>query len=137
MREGKIEKLDRIMSDLVGHEFTSCVVVNERGLVVAGESTEGFSSQILAAMVSLMSDTAIRVNENLGYGHPKTSSIKGYGSSISILEFMIRDAWFRIGAIVSEDYQGGRRFFRKRSKSERVEDKLAVAAKKLRSVLED
>ena len=139
MREGKIDKLDRVMNELIseGQDFTSCVVTNERGLVVAGDSAEGFSSQVLAAMISLMSDTAIRVSENLGYGHPKTSVIKGFGASISIQEFVVRDRWFRIGAISSENIVGGRRFFRKRNKTERAEAKLSTAAKKLRSILED
>ncbi|MFW9795260.1 MAG: hypothetical protein ACFFEE_13210 [Candidatus Thorarchaeota archaeon] len=139
MREGKTDKLDRIMESLVGPDqnFTSCVVTNERGLVVAGESVEGFSSQILAAMISLMSDTAIRVSENLGYGHPKTSSIKGYGVLISIQEFMVRDRWFRIGAVLSENKESRRRFFRRGFKPEKIETRLAGAAKKLRSILED
>lgn len=139
MREGKTEKLEKVMESLVGprQNFTSCVVTNERGLVVAGESIEGFSSHILAAMISLMSDTAVRVSENLGYGHPKTSSIKGFGVSISIQEFMVRDRWFRIGAILSEEKEGRKRFFRRGFKPDRVEARLAGAAKKLRSILED
>ncbi|MFW9769189.1 MAG: hypothetical protein ACFFF9_16280 [Candidatus Thorarchaeota archaeon] len=139
MREGKTDKLDRIMESLVGpnQNFTSCVVTNERGLVVAGESIEGFSSQILAAMISLMSDTAIRVSENLGYGHPKTSSIKGYGVLISIQEFMVRDRWFRIGAVLSENTESRMRFFRRGFNPENIESRLAGAAKKLRSILED
>ncbi|MFW9807146.1 MAG: hypothetical protein ACFFFK_10500 [Candidatus Thorarchaeota archaeon] len=139
MREGKTEKLDRIMENLVGpgQDFSSCVVTNERGLVVAGSSIEGFSSQILAAMISLMSDTAIRVSENLGYGHPKTSSIKGFGVSISVQEFMVRDRWFRIGAILSDEGQKPVRFFRRDFKHRNVEARLAVVAKKLRSILED
>ncbi|MFW9787743.1 MAG: hypothetical protein ACFFE2_10435 [Candidatus Thorarchaeota archaeon] len=138
MREGKTAKLEQIMDDLVGPEqdFLSCVVTNERGLVVAGESIEDYSSQILAAMISLMSDTAIRVSENLGYGHPKTSSIKGFGVSITIQEFMVRDRWFRIGAIAPNGRQRKRFFFR-RDNSEHVESKLAGVVKKLRTVLED
>ena len=139
MREGKTEKLERIMTDLVGRnqDFTSCVVTTERGLVIAGDSIEGFSSQILAAMISLMSDTAIRVSENLGHGHPKITSIRGLGVSISIQEFMVRDRWFRIGAIYSDDKQKWRRVFRRGFRHERIESRLEGATKKLRSILED
>jgi predicted regulator of Ras-like GTPase activity (Roadblock/LC7/MglB family) len=139
LTEGKIQKLEKIMDELVrsGQNFTSCVVTNERGLVVAEESVDGFSSQTLAAMISLMADTAIRVSENLGYGHPKTSSIKGLGVSISIREFMVQDRWFRIGAILSSDRSLRMRFLRKGLNHERAESKLADATRRLRSILED
>jgi predicted regulator of Ras-like GTPase activity (Roadblock/LC7/MglB family) len=139
MKEGKIQKLERIMENLVGtgRSFTSCVVTNERGLVVAEDSVDGHSSQTLAAMVSLMSDTAIRVSENLGYGHPKTSIIRGAGLSISIREFMVRDKWFRIGVILSKDNQTKKWFFRRNLGIESIESKLTVAAMSLRAALEE
>lgn len=139
MREGKIQKLERIMENLVGtgRSFTSCVVTNERGLVVAEDSVDGHSSQTLAAMVSLMSDTAIRVSENLGYGHPKTSIIRGSGVSISIREFMVRDKWFRVGVILSKENQTKKWFFRRNLGTESIESKLTDAAISLRAALEE
>ena len=76
MRVGKLERLDGVLDDLIisKRRFASCVVTNERGLVVAGRTVDGSSSQTLAAMISLFSDTTIRINENLGYGHPNGAS---------------------------------------------------------------
>lgn len=139
MKEGKIQRLNRIMNELVGSgvSFTSCVVTNERGLIVAEESIENNSTQTLAAMISLMSDTAIRVSTNLGYDHPTTSSINGLDASIAIQEFIVQDRWFRIGAIVSKNNQSKKRFFKKSFNPKKIESKLAEAARKLCAILEE
>jgi signal transduction histidine kinase/predicted regulator of Ras-like GTPase activity (Roadblock/LC7/MglB family) len=105
MKLGKMERLDIIVSDLISLSrgtIASCVVTNERGLVVAGKTTDGSSNETLAAMISLLSDVAVRVNSNLGFGHPKSATIKGLGVSIQIREFLVKNKQFRIGAVTTE-----------------------------------
>jgi predicted regulator of Ras-like GTPase activity (Roadblock/LC7/MglB family) len=127
------------MDELVdtGRSFTSCVVTNERGLVVAERSVDGLSSQTLAAMVSLMSDTAIRVSENLGCGHPRSSSIRALGVSVSVQKFMVGDRPFWIGAVLSGESQSSRGLIRRRLGRGRMEAKLLDASRKLQSILEE
>ncbi|MHA1959899.1 MAG: hypothetical protein ACW99U_06690 [Candidatus Thorarchaeota archaeon] len=139
MGTGKMEQLGRIVEDLIvysGNRLTSCVVTNERGLVVAGKSSDGSSSQALAAMISLLSDTAARVNGNLGFGHPKTASIGSSGVIVSIREFLVQNRWFRIGAVLTEDNNGRLSFFRRKMNAKKVDDYLMTAAEQVRLVLE-
>jgi len=138
MKKGKHEKLEEIVTDVVedGHGILSCVVTNERGLIVTGQTTDGSSNDTLAAMVSLLSDSATRVSENLGYGHPKTASVKNYGINIALHEFKVRDRWFRIGAVHEAKGLLDRGFFDKLFSRGSVEDNLTNAAAKIRSVLE-
>lgn len=139
MREGKIQKLEKIMNELVGtgSSFTSCVVTNERGLVVAEESIEDYATQTLAAMISLLSDTAVRVSTNLGYHHPTILSIKGLDASIAVHEFIVQGRWFRIGAILTKNNQSKKWFFRRNFNPKKMESKLAEGARKLCLILED
>lgn len=140
MTKGKYEQLTEIVEELVGKSasrFDSCVVTNERGLIVAGKSVNGSSSQTLAAMVSLLSDTASRINGNLGFGHPKVSSIKSLGVIISSLEFMVHNRWFRIGAVHTETTRRRISVFRKKMTPGKVDEYLEHAAKRIRFVLED
>ncbi|MHA1948353.1 MAG: hypothetical protein ACW987_00685 [Candidatus Thorarchaeota archaeon] len=139
MTKGKYERLTEILEGLVGESngrFESCVVTNERGLIVTGKSVKG-TSHTLAAMVSLLSDTASRINENLGFGHPKISSIKSFGVVLSTLEFMVLKKWFRIGAVHIETKRRRLAFFRKKLTSASVDEHLEQAAERIRLVLED
>ncbi len=138
MREGKLERLDGVLSDLMidKRKFASCVVTNERGLVVAGRTVDGSSSQTLAAMISLFSDTTIRINDNLGYGHPKGALIRALGMTFSIHEFMVKNRWFRIGAIQTEENKGWISRIRKRSAGKDAEFNLVRAANRIRDILE-
>jgi predicted regulator of Ras-like GTPase activity (Roadblock/LC7/MglB family) len=118
LAQGKAEKLATVMEDLskeIGRPFISAVVTNERGLIVAGKSKDGEIKSRFAAMISLLSDTSRRVNKNLGYDHPRITTIKGSGLSIIVHEFEVQKRWFRIGAELDD---GRFLFFR------RVEDKL-------------
>ena len=138
MRVGKLERLDGVLSDLMidKRKFASCVVTNERGLVVAGRTVDGSSSQTLAAMISLFSDTTIRINENLGYGHPKGASIRALGVTFSIHEFMVKNRWFRIGAIQTEENKGWISRIRRKSDGKEAENNLVRAANRIRNILE-
>ncbi|MFW9804221.1 MAG: hypothetical protein ACFFFC_16290 [Candidatus Thorarchaeota archaeon] len=138
MSIGKHEKLEDIVGDLIanGRSFTSCVVTNERGLVVAAKSSDGSSNQTLAAMVSLLSDAAVRVSGNLGYGHPKTASVRGFGVTVSLHEFKVRDRWFRIGGVLEGDTILKRGLFG-RWKHVGAETELVAIAKQIRSILEE
>ena len=136
MRVGKTERLDTIMQNLsveIGRPFKSCVVTNERGLIIAGTTKNGSYSDRLAAMISLLSDTSRRVNENLGYDHPRITTIKGSGVSIAVHEFRVQDKWFRIGTELDD----GRFLFFRRVEDKRVWQSLEKTADQVRSVLED
>ncbi len=136
MRIGKTEQLDQIISILIeeiGRPFKSCVVTNERGLIVAGKAKDGAVSDRLAAMVSLLSDTSRRVNENLGYDHPRITTIKGSGVSIAVHEFQVQDRWFRIGTELDD----GRFLFYRRVEDKKVWQSLEKTADKVRNVLEE
>ena len=138
MRKGKFELLGEIVERIVTDSkqtFSSCVVTNERGLIVAGKTRDGSSSQTLAAMLSLLSDTAARINDNLGYGHPRSTTIKSLGVLISSQEFLVAERWFRIGAIITEN-NGRFSFFRKSIDLKKAEAYLGKAAERIRTVLE-
>lgn len=139
MKLGKIENLNMIIDKLLEDSngtLSGCVVTNERGLVVAGKTIDGSSNQTLAAMVSILSDAAVRTNENLGLGHPKGIIVKTLGSSIVLREFKVQNRWFRIGAVLTDE--GLRRYyiFKRRIDHERTESDLRIAADRVRQVLE-
>ncbi|MFX0055192.1 MAG: hypothetical protein ACFFAX_00305 [Promethearchaeota archaeon] len=138
MSTGKHQRLQDIVGELIdnGRSFMSCVVTNERGLVVAGKSSDGSSNQTLAAMVSLLSDTAVRVSDNLGYGHPKTASVRGFGVTVSLHEFKVKDQWFRIGGVLEGDTILKRGLFG-RWRHIGAETELVAIANQIRSVLEE
>ena len=136
---GKYGLLEQIVNELIGTtegKFVSCVMTNERGLIVAGKSVNGSSSEPLAAMMSLLSDTACRINDNLGYGHPKTSSISSHGVQISTHEFLVQEKWFRIGVVLTDENKGRRRFFRRRIDTTKVNRNLDQAVVQIRDILE-
>ena len=139
MKLGKMERLDIIVDDLIRLSkgaIASCVVTNERGLVIAGKNIDGSSNETLAAMISLLSDAAVRVNSNLGYGHPKSASIKGYGVLLQIREFQVKSKQFRIGAVTTEQERSRFYFLKKRIDDRQTESNLGTAAERIRRVLE-
>ncbi|MHA2353143.1 MAG: hypothetical protein ACXABX_08500 [Candidatus Thorarchaeota archaeon] len=140
MKLGKMERLNIIVDDLISMSkgtIASCVVTNERGLVVAGKSVDGSSNETLAAMVSLLSDVAVRVNSNLGYGHPKSATIKGFGVLLQVREFLVKSKQFRIGAVTTEQERSRFYILKKRIDGRQIEHNLGVAAEGIRQVLED
>ena len=140
MGKGKWERLDEIVSDLMrrsGGRFKSCVVTNERGLIIASRVSNGVSDETVAAMMSLLSETAQRVNSNLGVGFPKTASIKAAGATISLQEFRVLGRHFRIGAILREEPQGRISFFRRGMTLTRMQENMTTAAERIRFVLEE
>ncbi|MFW9800518.1 MAG: roadblock/LC7 domain-containing protein [Candidatus Thorarchaeota archaeon] len=139
MADGKMERLGRTVDQLIKDSpgrLSGCVVTNERGLVVAEKSLDGSSSQTLAAMISLLSDTAIRVNDNLGFGHPRTASIRALGALVAIHQFQVQNKWFRIGAVLIDDNDGRFWPLKRHLSVRRVEKSLGSAAQKIRSILE-
>jgi predicted regulator of Ras-like GTPase activity (Roadblock/LC7/MglB family) len=136
LRIGKTEQLDQTIAVLIkeiGRPFKSCVVTNERGLIVAGKTKEGVVSERLAAMISLLSDTSRRVNENLGYDHPRITTIKGSGVSIAVHEFQVQDRWFRIGTELDD----GRFLFYRRVEDKKIWQSLEKTADRVRTILEE
>ena len=75
---GTSERLNAIISNLVSRSkgvVQTCIVTNERGLIVAGTKGEWSINETVAAMVSLMSETAIRINTNLQFNEPQLASV--------------------------------------------------------------
>ena len=139
MGSGKWERLDRIVSNLMsksGGRFKSCVITNERGLVVASKVSNGVSDETLAAMMSLLSETVHRVNNNLGVGFPKTASIKSPSATISLHEFEVSGKQFRMGAVLHEYAVNRFSFFRRGMTLTRMQENMTNAAIKVRQVLE-
>ncbi|MCK5238135.1 MAG: hypothetical protein KAR33_01235 [Candidatus Thorarchaeota archaeon] len=138
MKLGKMDRLTLVVDNLLKNSensMRSCVVTNERGLVVAESSNDGLSSDALAAMISLLSDAATRVNDNLGFGHPNIASVKGIGVTVALHEFMVNNRWFRIGAVL-RDGQKRRSWFFRRTNEKKAWENLEQAAVKVRVVLE-
>jgi len=134
---GKMDRLVIVLNDLMkksDNSMRSCVVTNERGLVVVERSNDGLSSDALAAMVSLLSDAATRVNDNLGFSHPNMASVKGIGVTVALHEFMVSNKWFRIGAVIKDG--PSRRSWLRKSSEKKAWSNLEQAAIKVRSVLE-
>ncbi len=139
MTLGKHELLNNLIEDLITKSngaLANCVVTNERGLVVTGISKDGSSSQDLAAMISLISDTAVRVNNNLGFGAPKGVSIDGIGVTLALHEFLVQNKRFRIGGVIHEGFFKRYFFSRRRSIRYSINDMLQDTAKQVRSILE-
>jgi len=139
----KIDRLEGILKRIIAESndsLSSCVVITERGLIVASIVTDGSSSESLSAMVSLMSDTSGRVCENLGFGNPKTALIRTLGAMIVMSEFLVTNRRFRVGAIIkdSEKFSVFRRrlILSKRMPMERIEVLLHGAEKDIRRILE-
>ncbi|MHA2027242.1 MAG: hypothetical protein ACXACG_00330 [Candidatus Thorarchaeota archaeon] len=140
MKLGKMDRLNIIVDDLISSSkgtISSCVVTNERGLIVAGKTNDGSSNETLAAMISLLSEVAARVNSNLGHGHPKSASVKGFGELFQIQEFLVKSKQFRIGTVSTEQERSRFYFLKKRIDEKQIAHYLGVAAKSIRRVLED
>ncbi|MFW9847643.1 MAG: hypothetical protein ACFFF4_00785 [Candidatus Thorarchaeota archaeon] len=139
MSVGKLELLGQIVDGLVRdpkRSITGCVVTNDRGMIIAGRTKDGASDQTLAAMISLLSSTAERVNRNLGIGYPKLTLIKSLGVKVSVMEFTVRNKRFRMGAMLTESNNGRRSFIRRRISDRKTEATLENAVQNVRSVLE-
>jgi predicted regulator of Ras-like GTPase activity (Roadblock/LC7/MglB family) len=136
MSQGTMDKLDGILQDMISKSndsFDSCVVTNERGLVVAGFSLSDYSTEALAAMISLLADTAHRVNDNLKLDDPQTMIIGTFHARITTQEFVVLNNRFRIGAVMKGNGRLRYGILRRKSTVEKV---LNSAAKKIRYVLE-
>ncbi|MFX1474638.1 MAG: hypothetical protein ACFFCO_04040 [Promethearchaeota archaeon] len=134
--KSKAERIDRILSQLManGYSLNGCVVINERGLVVAHKSQVALSGAMLAAMVALASKTAFRINENLALGNFEAVSITSSDGFLSVCDFPVGEKVFRIGAITASRYK--RRYFRKRRLEPSILEKdLRTAALQIREVL--
>ncbi len=133
---GKIDKLEGILKDLASksnNSFDSCVITNERGLVVAGFSINDYSIEALAAMISLLADVAHRVNGNLMLDDPQTMTIGTYHARIATQEFVVLNRRFRIGAVINNNGRLRYGILRRKSSAEKI---LSSAAEKIRIVLE-
>ncbi|MFW9849582.1 MAG: roadblock/LC7 domain-containing protein [Candidatus Thorarchaeota archaeon] len=139
MSHGKARNLDRILENLMrksGGRFDSCVVTNERGLVVAWKGNNGVSHDALAAMMSLFSETSRRINTNLHIGDLRTASIKTIDATLSLHEFMVNDRAFRIAAILNEEQKKRFSFFRRGMTLTRMQENINTAAFQIKAALE-
>ena len=80
----------------------ACVVVNERGLLIADKTVDGISSSSLAAMIALISDVTSRVNTTLNMGEYHHISFISSIESLHIKTFHMGDFSFRIGALTTQ-----------------------------------
>ncbi len=140
MSLGTIGKLELVLDEMVSKtntEIGRCVVTNERGLIVAEKKTLSTSNETLAAMISLLSDTALRINRNLGLNDPNTATIESMETTFSMCEFPVNNKRFRIGVITEGNgTKLKRRNFLRRRKYEDLDDTLRIAAKSIQKILE-
>ncbi len=145
MSMSKYERLERILESLVtkSHKgITNCVVINERGLIVASKVLDESSNETFAAMVSLMSDTSLRICNNLDYENPRTTIVRTPSFLVAVNEFLVMKRRFRIGTVFIEKENRkfslcrGRLFVEKRLKMEKIEDLLIKTTQDIRAVLE-
>ncbi|MFW9846471.1 MAG: hypothetical protein ACFFD6_06975 [Candidatus Thorarchaeota archaeon] len=143
MSMSKVDKLEGILRGMMAksHEtITSCVVITERGLIVAGVVSDGSSSETLSAMVSLISDTAVRVSGNLGFGNPRGALVRTLGANIVMNEFLVTNRKFRIGAVFTDSERFSifrrRMIVEKRMPMEKIEDLFNKATRDIRKILE-
>ena len=135
--KSKAERIEAVLNRLMknGYTLNGCVVINERGLVVAHKSLIPVSGAMLAAMVALASKTAFRINENLSLGDFEAVSITSSDGLLSVCDFPVGDKVFRIGAITASRYK--RSFFRTRKiQPSIIEKDLSEAAIQICKVLE-
>ncbi len=120
-----------------GSNLRSCLVTNERGLIIAASGAEQDLSEKLAAMMSLASDSALRISEHVGLEATDSIRIKGQKGVFTIYEFPVHGRRFRMGVLFTKMpiLKKVRRGIFKRSPS--VEQVLADAASKIRKILEE
>ncbi|MHA1653071.1 MAG: hypothetical protein ACTSYX_05665 [Candidatus Thorarchaeota archaeon] len=138
MVEGKSERLDRILRNLhsdVGESLRTCVVTNERGLIVAALDTHSTTNESVAAMVSLVSDTSHRVAQNLQLEKTSLVQVNTPSDKFVVLEFDVHGRPFRLGVIVGGDMP--RRSIRQLLRRRNVDHILLRAAKEIRKVMEE
>lgn len=143
MSIGKIDRLEGILKKMIiksSKRIASCVVINERGLIVAGIVLDGSSNETLAAMVSLISDTALRVSENLGFGNPRIALVRTLGVTIMMSEFLVMNRRFRIGAVLKKSDRFSiikrRMVVEQRMPVDKIEDLFSNTARDIRLILE-
>ncbi len=139
MTESTVGRLQIIIDGFASRmtrKFSGCVVTNERGLVIAETMHEGSHSHEFAAMISLLSDTASRINRNLGFSDTEFATIRTSDKTMCIQEFLVQKRRFRIGAIVGKNPDGRFSFLRRRGPIEALEHALGKTAEEIRQVLE-
>ena len=139
MTESTVGRLQIIIDGLASRMprgFSGCVVTNERGLVIAETMHEGSSSHEFAAMISLLSDTASRINRNLGFSSTESATIRTTNKTMCMQEFLVQKRRFRIGAIVGKNPERRFSFLKRRGSIEALESVLGKTAEEVRQVLE-
>jgi predicted regulator of Ras-like GTPase activity (Roadblock/LC7/MglB family) len=127
VKGGKVGRLNDTIIELAKEtkgRIEIIVVTTDRGLIVAGSLSDRASNETLAAMASLISETSIRVCNNMEMDRPKSTTIKTKNATIILIEFLVVDRWFRLGAKISKS--GTRRYgiFRKQLTFNMMEEKL-------------
>ncbi len=79
----------------------ACVVIDERGLIIVDKAVDGFSTLSLAAMIALVSDVSIRVNDNLNLGETKLVSFSSSNGELFIKSFNVDMVELRVGTLTA------------------------------------
>ena len=140
MSMGTSDRLNAVIGDLLTKSkgiVHTCVVTNERGLIVAGTAGDWSYNETLAAMISLMSETAIRINTNLQLDNPELASVSAAGTRFMLHEFFVRQRRFRIG-VITKGEQSTKLFIQRRFRRKhiRIEDILLDTANQVKAILE-
>jgi predicted regulator of Ras-like GTPase activity (Roadblock/LC7/MglB family) len=141
MSKGKNQQLSEILQYLVATSqwmVKRCIVTNERGLVVASSVTLGPPEERLAAMASLLSETAKRITATIPLGNFQNADITTAEGSMLMQEFLVKGRVFRLIVILRSSTTTGRwAAYRRRNLRKDLWKRVSDATEVIRGVLEE
>jgi len=132
---GTKHKIDTVLigtNRRYGDVMRGCVIVNERGLVIASMAEDQSMVTAMAAMTALIADTAHRAASNVGLSSPSSVVIRTPDGTYAVVEFTMRGRPFRVGALLKD--QCNRTWFRRQLSPERIIEDLST---RVRRILEE
>ncbi len=135
---GTSQKLDAILQTLVRSTngiISNCVVTNDRGLIVSFIGKKKGYENLIAAMSSLLSDTANRISKNIELDGFRVVYMEGNRLNFILHEFPVEDKRFRI--CVTAKPEGKIRGMLQRLRKKTLLDSIKKAAGEIQRVLEE
>jgi predicted regulator of Ras-like GTPase activity (Roadblock/LC7/MglB family) len=139
MELGTLEQLEIILDKMTqeGFHILACNISDERGLTLASKVHRNWSAEKLAAMISLLSDSANRVIENLEMGDISTVSISTNKTTLWITEFTVHEKILRLSAIITHGPLRIRSFWERIRQRDFASTILFPTVKKIKLVLDN
>ena len=112
----------------------ACVVIDKRGLIIVDKAVDGFSTLSLAAMIALVSDVSIRVNDNLNLGETKLVSFSSSNGELFIKSFNVDMVEFRVGTLTAR-IKGYSLLKRLKNRRKSMEKDLEKACEEIKEIM--